>query len=406
MNNVSRSARYRREQFLRQMEADGRIPGGAASVAYLKEVKLRDPEIDPHSREAFQLLAAKIPGFTWEVRPGKPWTRAGTTYERSYVHFTGYPTVGGQQPSLADLVRNETRPQGTEPYLEYDPAGAHYANMVAPLRRLDGVGDKRGGGFGRLLLELPAVFPAAEVMEVVAIWLTRAMAGEPSTVCSGVCPDYATDATNDPSRPRVYTFNGLGSAVGLVAGRVAAAVPKLWEFCRTHRLPVKFVVGIGDFEADSEDTLQRVGLTKGEFLARLRLSQEAFRQSVPAEMLEDLETPLITEVDRSLWDCSMAEARSEVSQGRFTGALQLKPGDLERVARARTSLYQRWYGGEVDGLAVLARQAPEYMSMGTLFDRSYPNVLYLGGDAAVMSPFIHGLGARVRPVIYLRGQNY
>ncbi|GEM_PF-5680285 len=233
-----------------------------------------------------------------------------------------------------------------------------------------------------------ARFPR-QIGTAVADWLRRAIAGEPSSIFAAVCPDYAVDGLGR------YTFEDLQSGVGLVAQRILRSLNPLSDYCQGHGLPVTFVIAIGDFEADNEVTCRKMGITRDEFLERLRASQEAFRSAAPAGLR--LETPFATELGD--WHGTLALARTEAAQGRMTGAFSISDDDLAEICEARGSLYRRWFGEDVDVRQVLMAQAPEYMTLGTLAATACPNPLILGGDSPAMAAFWQGLGDTVRPAI-------
>jgi hypothetical protein len=377
-----------------------RIRGGKASQAVLEELGLRNNGEWPRYKPAYALISRRFAGFGWTGSPGGG---------RAWVTFENYPTVESLHPSLADLsiesLRTTVAPHAP-PHLVVDLFAPNIQCRVAPLLRSgDGHNVKLGAELARALVDLPIAFPPLTVMEAVRHWWTKALAGHPSTIVTPVCPDYATQETDDPLCPRAYTFDGLGDGIGYVAERALAALPKLWAFFRTltPAPDIRFIVAIGDEEADSAENRARVHVTRDEFRARLRRSQQAFRQACPQGM--PVETPFITELDRERWEVLLRQARSSVALRNY-GPFGLTEDDLEILAKARRPLYTRWYGEDVDARAILDRQAPEYMAATELFCERYPNVLVLGADATAMAPFVQGLGRTIKPVLYLRHVSY
>ncbi len=370
-----------------------RIPGKRPSQLVLEDLGLRANRHFPRYEPAYEVIREAFPDFKWK------------THEKSdgrrYVTYVGDPNP---HVSLAERVlesyRRHLAEDGQDPFsqrIALNSFPLNVQNRVKPLLR-----DENGTVFARMLVEDVGIsYPPMQVMESVAQWLYRALEGEPSTVVTPVCPDYETRDTGDPFRPREYTFTGLNSGVGYVAQRALRALPKVWEFFNRRRTNIRFVVAIGDFEAQSEETCRKVGVSYNEFIRRLRQSQHAFAQSCNGLPVE---TPLVTEIDPFLWKESITAAREAVSQGDY-GALRLTEEDIEIIASARSSLYRRWYGDDVDCRNVLLRQAPEYMAMGRVSDK-LPNALIIGADAVAMSPFLQGLSENIRPCVYLRNANY
>lgn len=382
MNHSQLKGRAARLVRLAKLAEEGRVPGGSKSQEVLGNLGFVNGH-KPKNEPAYAEIAGAIPGFGHTVSINE------AHHGQVLVHFDGYPNVDRHAPSLADLVRYARG----EIRLKFDAFPRATQKHVQVLCDLGPVGE----AFARLLVSLPVSFPPPEVMSALANWLKRAIAGEESTVFSGVCPDYAVD----PATGR-YTFSSLNSGVGLVAKRVQRAIPGFAVFCRQNRLNVRFVAAIGDFEADSEETCRRVGLTREQFRERLRESQEAFRSGVSPEV--PLDTPFASDIGD--WYGTLEACRAEVAAGRISGPYNLTEADLAQILDGRRSLYERWYGEGCDAKGILLRQSPEYGAMGTLATSAFPNTLILGGDAPVMGIFWQQLAKSLRPVIYLRGVDY
>ncbi|MBI4434481.1 hypothetical protein HY635_01525 [Candidatus Uhrbacteria bacterium] len=380
-----------------------RIRGRASTKAALAELGLVDRTAWPRNRPAYEVIARSFPGFDW---------RRGGQGDRVWVTFTEYPTVEGETPSLADLsvesLRTTVAPEAPS-HIQVDLFAPNIQQRLRPLldmRRADDARqrDPRGATLVRALVDLGIAYPPLQVVDAVRAWWERVLAGEPATVVVAVCPDYSTRETGDPERPVAYTFDGLNGGIGHVARRALGALPKLWECFRANGAGhVQFVVAMADCEADVAENCRRVGVRREEFLQRLRESQQAFAAACPPGM--PVATPLLTELDRAAWDDLLAQARAAVAVRKY-GPLGLTEDDLGIIARARRSLYERWYGGTVDARAVLDGQVPEYLAAGDLLRQCFPNALMLGTDAVPMAPFAQGLGTTIQPVLYLRGVEY
>lgn len=380
-----------------------RIRGRKNIIAALQHLGLEDRTVWPRNLPAYEVIAHTFSDFRW---------KRGESADCRWVEFEHYPTVNSGTPSLADLsvesLRATVAPEAP-PHIQVDLLAPNIQRRLRPLlemRRADDTRqqDPRGVALARALVDLPIAYPPLQVVDAVREWWQRALRGEPTTVVVPVCPDYATRDTGDPARPVAYTFDGLGTGIGHVARRALGALPKLWECFRANGAShVRFVVAIADGEADAEDNCRRVGVTRAEFLDRLRESQRAFAAASPSDM--PLATPLLTELDRAMWDNLLACARAAVARREY-GPLGLTDDDIAIIARARRSLYERWAGRTVDARGMLDAQVPEYLAVGDLLRRCYPNALMLGADAIPMAPFAQGLGASIQPVLYLRGVEY
>lgn len=384
-------------------EPKPRIRGREPTKAALEALGLVDRTTWPRNLPAYEVIARSFPGFDW---------RRGEWDGRVWVTFTEYPTVEGETPSLADLsvesLRTTVAPE-SPPHIHVDLLAPGIQRRLRPLLEMRCADDARqrdprGAAFARALVDLGIAYPPLQVVDAIRVWWERVLAGEPATVVVAVCPDYATRETDDPMRPVAYTFDGLLSGIGHVARRALGALPTLWECFRMSGAGhVQFVVAMADCESDVAENCRRVGVSRDEFLVRLRESQQAFAAACPPGM--SVATPLLTELDRATWDDLLARARAAVAARQY-GPLGLTEDDIGIITRARRSLYERWYGGVVDARAVLDGQVPEYLAAGDLLRQCFPNALMLGTDAITMSPFAQGLGTEIQPVLYLRGVEY
>src|SRR3989338_1369158 len=127
---------------------------------------------------------------------------------------------------------------------------------------------ENGNALSQVLKDMSALCSRAELGPV-GRWLEAINRGEEVRVVSIICPDYATRWVESEQRT-VYTFDGLGSGIGLVAKRALEAHQALWRFLANLGKPARFVLAIADQEAN-ESNCARVGVDRAEFLARLRL---------------------------------------------------------------------------------------------------------------------------------------
>ena len=394
-----------RREYYAQLRAAGRVPGGPESKVELERLGLannKHANTEARFAAAHALIVQEFPGFTAQM--------VSLPEGRQTMRFTNYPLIAGKHPSLADLarqalIRRTFRPQAPT-ILKFDRISARHAMHLGDLGEV-----AMGQEFAELIESLPAIFPDESMIPTIASWLLRGKeidSGLPFTsfvkgytVFTPVCPDWKTAIVDGVER---YTFEGLGEGIGLVARRALTGLSKFWEWAKQHNFNIRFVVAIGDSEADSEENLQRAGISADEFRLRCRKSQEAFRKACPVGM--PIETPLFSEIGNGLWGKAVFAAREGLKGGKIPG---LTGSQVSALIRARLSLYRRWYGEDLteDGAyEVLLRQAPDYIAIRDLV-RPYGNTLVLGADAAVMASLInaHDNGTPV-PVISLRTPDY
>lgn len=360
-------------RFFRKIKLDDRM---ALVRLGLERIVSTDNGV-PTKLQAYRLIKTALPDFEWQVvsyKSGKP-----------LVEFKNYPTIDGERPSLKRLVGYAL---GHED-LEFDPP--NYDLTWKPLFKLGPAGKELG-----IMLQRLCYTPPAVVVEAIAKWLEKALAGVESVVFSPVCPDWAINSVTQR-----YTFDGLGEGVGLVAVRILAVTPEFANYCQKWGLNIRFVFAIGDFEATSE-SCTRLGISHEEFLRRLSQSQEALRLEMPGFV--PLETPFITTLGN--WGALLTSAGNLINASNFSGPLKWSVRKLHQIAEARRSLYERWHGKSVDVVRLTVEQGREYGVIGKMVVNRFPNPLVLAGDQAAMAAFWQALQDIPLAVVYLRGDKY
>ena len=236
-------------------------------------------------------------------------------------------------------------------------------------------------------------------------WIQQGKAGQQITIVSPVCPDYETVAGT--RKTHRFTFNGLGSGIGVTAARLFKSLPAL------HRLfteslglqQLAHFVCVGDFEAFVPDNLQRLGLDEEAFLVKVRASCHTIAQKAPAPVIAQPFTSLCG--GKAGWFTQHTAIATRFQACEF-GALRDNPL-FQAIARARQPLYDRWFQVKNQKLSfyenLVVCQGIEYTTMGKIIEESSicPNPLILGADHHKMAPFYNF--AADLPVLYLR-RNY
>lgn len=268
---------------------------------------------------------------------------------------------------------------------------------------------EHGEALGEIFCGLPVHLSFREISPVCG-WLKKMNGGcsgtatslPAPTIVSVVCPDYATGADPCTGR-RVYTFDALGDGIGLVAERALKAQGVLWNFFRERCPHTRFIIAMADQEADSEENCKRVGLSRTEFLARIRKSQRALADAAPKEM--QLETPFLTEINPALWNKS-----SENARGLSKSPDAIPEKDVQRVINERRHFYRRWAGNkwltENELRSMVLSQAPEYAAVGAYLYTAISDALIVAADSRVMAPFMRLLSGPSLPLLYLDKPSY
>lgn len=250
-----------------------------------------------------------------------------------------------------------------------------------------------------VMKKIEVIYPDEQDMQLFVNWLIVGLNGHELTIFSPVCPDYSVEPTGDPKCPYRHTFNELGEGLGLIAKRILTAVPILINALESFGLTIKIIIGIGDFEANSQANLKRLGITKDEFLNRVAKSKKALKEDAHHFMDIRMITDMLGGQDA--WLIAYDEFINRFSQSNF-GASDLNYEKLMKIVEKRKNLYDRWYGEKpLSGhLTQLLNQGAEYAVMGSLILRSMKNCLVLGADNDAMSSF-YSIEKKI-PTLYLK----
>lgn len=283
--------------------------------------------------------------------------------------------------------------QGEEPT---DLISRRVEGKSAPL--VETLGADMGLKLGQLLFELQMEFPTLPNAALLAPVLQRGLAGEVVYIAGACCPDYAYEETGDPNQPYRYTFDSLGEGIGLVAQQFVRVLPRLIKFLQARGINVRAILDIGDFEANSTDTLNRVGVDKAEFHRRCRASVAAIRAQLDELLGEDAELVEVGMYEERVGAQQLALAQANcVEMLRrddygLMGTLYKDPAALlQQIANDGAKFYRRWYSADLTDAEVIERvicQGSEYGAMAYL-DRQLhgDNVVVLSGDRPQMHSF-------------------
>lgn len=269
-------------------------------------------------------------------------------------------------------------------------------------RQLRGISRvEHGLEFGQMLQDMGLLI-SAKLLQPVTAWLRRANKGEQVVLASIICPDYATKEDGTSGR-RTYTFDNLGSGVGLVAGRALEVHMQISHFLQTRGLSMRSVILMADDEAEDQANLDRVGLSRDEFIGRMRQSQQALVER--ADGVITLEAPFLTELNPKLWQESLtagSEFLARIRKGEFSGKAR-------NALAARGPFYERWAGRSLtptEKQEMLYSQVAVYSACGRYLSQLFPGSFIIGADAPVMAPFAAALKSRDVASIYLKRPDY
>ncbi|MCE9643154.1 MAG: hypothetical protein K8Q97_02385 [Candidatus Andersenbacteria bacterium] len=267
----------------------------------------------------------------------------------------------------------------------------HVMRSAGPLRSV--FGDELGLQFAELLLDLQMLIPSETMTRALRAVVEDGKCGKEIVLAGAFCPDYAYVETGNPLVPYQYTFDGLGEGVGLVARQFARIIPGLSRFFAGLGLKHRFVIGIGDFEADSEVVLQRVGVDRQEFIRRCQCSLDAFQSLMPSDISIELE---LFDVRRGNGNFRVfaLECTERMIAGDFGKMPDLHPDLANVIARIPSqyrTFYERWHGVDMDDVTVrkiVFSQGGEYAAVARIYREALgDNVIFLAGDRPEMNRF-------------------
>jgi len=247
---------------------------------------------------------------------------------------------------------------------------------------------------------LSVVYPNQTTMKNIVLWLQQGLAGKKLVMISPVCPDYSFEETGNLKRPFRYTFNKLGSGIGLVAKRAVDAIPILDNFFKKYNIFIEYVIAMGDFEAHTQSNLNRLNLTEDTFLSKLKGSRSAIQQACPIVNNVSMVTELCG--GKENWLNLLQLYRNRLEKHDF-GQSSITKKTMMGIIKARKKLYDQWYGERSsleEYITLLINQGAEYAAMGDIFSKNFSNALILGCDHCAMEPFY--TIASFIPTLYLQ----
>jgi|GEM_PF-2057724 hypothetical protein len=274
--------------------------------------------------------------------------------------------------------------------IEVGELPAHVVKKAQVL--IDKLDSRMGIDLTKTLLEARFIFPPSKVLEQLVETIKRGLKGEVIVFTGAFCPDYSYEETGRKDIPYRYTFDNVGVGVGLVAQQFQRVLPFLTDFMSRWGINYRIQLGIGDFEARSEEILRRVGVDEKEFIQRCKKSLEAFDQALPE-----------IEMDLRLFDEGWAngrfsryikEATVRLSQADF-GQIKTNTGkdprhEIRFIAKDGQDFYRRWFGDSEMSLKEIEKkvteQLAEYVAVGKVFKEDFENLPFIAiaGDRPKM----------------------
>lgn len=300
-------------------------------------------------------------------------------YNNRIVFFSRFTNEAGEFASFGLIALGEIEPK----------------NITASLREFTNSGKFFGPDLAQMLIEADFILPDKITTKKLLTFIQRGVDGEEIVLTGVLCPDYSYEKTNNPHVPFRYTFRSIKDGVGLVAMQFQRVIPFLVDFFKKFKINYRIVLTIGDFEANSEYILRRVGVSREEFIVRCAKSLETFRQSL-------LGIPMDLLLFEQEWDCGqkwgsyVAECFSRLSKGDF-GNIQENTGRDPRIEIEKIAISCKNFYNELRGRTLLKdelfkeviQQGAEYAAMGRILKEEFEKFpfLQIAGDRERMQLF-------------------
>ncbi|MCD6045069.1 MAG: hypothetical protein K0R48_232 [Gammaproteobacteria bacterium] len=332
----------------------------------------------------YTILADKMPQISWKIKSYND--------NKIKVNFK-LPLIDNLQPSLMSLLLDRVQICTNQSRLQYGCTRTLQSDVRNALENF--------------LHDADVIMPSEEGMHQIVNWINNARANMPSTIFIHTCPDYAVEPTFDVKRPYKHTFTSLGCEIGQIAKRIINILPSLKVFLERIQVKTTIITTIADYEAFSEKTVKRVGLSKEQFLYRVNLSRLAFQEE--SNQVIPIETFMCADLcgGEKLWLQQTKDIHAEFDKDYF-GKPKISNGVFLDIAKRRKALYSRWYN-EKDISAehyvpIAKSQAAEYAMIGSFLAKNFVNCLVLGADDILFSPFYSFY--KIIPVIYFKRRYY
>jgi hypothetical protein len=278
--------------------------------------------------------------------------------------------------------------------VEVEDLPAHVVQKSLNLQ--NGLGRNLGLDLAKTMMEADIIFPPKKQVDSIINVINRGLQGDKIIITGAFCPDYEYVETGDSALPYKYTFEGLNAGVGLVALQFQRMIPILIDFFQRNDISYELHLGIGDFEADSLEILNRVGLEYSDFIKRCDKSLNAFREALPE--ISNLNLYLMKhQFMNGGWEQYKKISFERMIDGDF-GLIESATGKkpetevVNFTAKASRRFYEQWYGKEfsfAELKKIVMEQGAEYAALGRIFRESFPDnpIIQLAGDRPKMQAF-------------------
>ena len=217
------------------------------------------------------------------------------------------------------------------------------------------------------------LYPDAINFKLFIDFFEKALNEKKVDIISPICPDYSVEYI----APGLYrfTFEKLNSGIGVIGKKILKNLNIIHNFFKKYKIKVNHIITIGDFECLSEQIQKKINCSKKDFLKKLKISQNKFKNSTKKK----IKTPMFTDLCGGLdgWIKINNKNIKKLKKKKFTHSI-LTHKTIMKIALSRKELYQRWFKNfdEKKIEETIYSQGAEYASMGEIIKKKFKNPSY------------------------------
>ncbi len=209
-----------------------------------------------------------------------------------------------------------------------------------------------------------------------------------------VCPDYKTYL--DSNGKKRYSFDGIGSGIGLVGSKLIEKYPHLKQSLKSSNLNYELVVLIGDFEA-TDQNLERLNISGKEFNKKIKKSCKKY--------IDDFNLFAFGFADFfggiNSWNSRIKDLRKDLNLYSFKDLDNCMPKiNHNSIFASRIELYKKWAKNSDEMISIFISQIAEYILMGCLIESYHRPSILLTCDHKAMLPY-YGAFTKSLPILSL-----
>lgn len=204
-------------------------------------------------------------------------------------------------------------------------------------------------------------------------------------IIAPVCPDYSYTITSEGKY--LYTFDGVGNGIGVVANKAISNIKLLKELSsdlERNGFSINYKILIGDFEANKYN-LEALGETKESFLNKINQSIITIHER------HQIKTDNFTSICNGLngWKNQILFIKTLCKINKYEDLKVFAPYiNHDKNLISRLPLYKKWFGYDKNYKQIFFNQCLEYIAMGYIIKNYYEkNCLILASDHKAMRPY-------------------